>query len=32
MIYMDVIIANNELKAKAFLDEIEGKNPFSSAQ
>jgi len=25
---MDVLIANNQLKAKAFLDEIEGKNPL----
>ena len=25
---MDVLIANNELKAKAFLDEIEGKKPL----
>ena len=25
---LDVIIANNELKAKAFLDEISGKNPL----
>ncbi len=25
---MDVLIANNELKAKAFLDEIESKNPL----
>jgi uncharacterized protein (TIGR00303 family) len=25
---MDVLVANNELKAKAFLDEIEGKNPL----
>ena len=25
---LDVLIANNELKAKAFLDEIEGKNPL----
>jgi uncharacterized protein (TIGR00303 family) len=25
---IDVFIANNELKAKAFLDEIEGKNPL----
>jgi uncharacterized protein (TIGR00303 family) len=25
---MDVLIANNELKAKAFLEEIEGKNPL----
>ncbi len=25
---MDVLIANNELKAKAFLDEIEAKNPL----
>jgi NaMN:DMB phosphoribosyltransferase len=25
---MDVLIANNELKAKAFLDEIETKNPL----
>jgi uncharacterized protein (TIGR00303 family) len=25
---MDVSIANNQLKAKAFLDEIEGKNPL----
>ena len=24
----DVIIAHNELKAKAFLDEIDGKNPL----
>jgi uncharacterized protein (TIGR00303 family) len=25
---MDVLVANNELKAKAFLDEIEGKKPL----
>ncbi|MCW4004247.1 MAG: TIGR00303 family protein [Candidatus Bathyarchaeota archaeon] len=25
---MDVLIANNELKAKAFMEEIEGKNPL----
>jgi NaMN:DMB phosphoribosyltransferase len=25
---MDVLIANNELKAKAFLEEIEAKNPL----
>lgn len=25
---MDVLVANNELKSKAFLDEIEGKNPL----
>src|SRR4030065_2086848 len=25
---LDVLIANNELKAKAFLDEIDGKNPL----
>ena len=25
---LDVLIAHNELKAKAFLDEIEGKNPL----
>lgn len=25
---MDVLIANNQLKAEAFLDEIEGKNPL----
>ncbi len=25
---MDVLVANNELKAKAFLDEIEAKNPL----
>ncbi len=25
---MDVLVANNELKAKAFLEEIEGKNPL----
>ncbi len=25
---MDVLIANNELKAKAFLQEIESKNPL----
>jgi uncharacterized protein (TIGR00303 family) len=25
---MDVLVANNELKAKAFLNEIEGKNPL----
>lgn len=25
---MDVLLANNELKAEAFLDEIEGKNPL----
>jgi uncharacterized protein (TIGR00303 family) len=25
---MDVLVANNELKAKAFLDEIEGKTPL----
>ncbi|MCL2358254.1 nicotinate mononucleotide-dependent phosphoribosyltransferase CobT [Candidatus Bathycorpusculum sp.] len=25
---MDIIVANNELKAKAFLQEIEGKNPL----
>ena len=25
---LDVLIAHNELKAKAFLDEIDGKNPL----